>query len=160
DLFWRTQQVVEHERDSARDRLRRHAVEMIEGEASFVDPHTLEIRGAGPTSTICGDHVVIAVGSMPVRPATVDFDDRAVLDADGIAGLLRIPRALTVVGGSVPGIELASMAAALGLRVTLVDRRPRLLDFVDPDLVDALQYHLRGLGVAFRLGEEVTAVRR
>ena len=80
------------------------------------------------------------------------------LDSDGILQLSQLPRTLTVVGAGVIGLEYASMAAALGAHVTLVEKRPRLLDFVDDELVEALQYHLRGLGMSLRLGEEVAAV--
>jgi NAD(P) transhydrogenase len=83
-----------------------------------------------------------------------------VIDSDGLAGLARIPATMTVVGGGVIGLEYASMAAALGVRVTVVDKRLRMLDFVDEEIVEALQYHLRGLGLVLRLGEEVAAVER
>ena len=82
------------------------------------------------------------------------------LDSDGILRLRHIPRTLTVVGAGVIGLEYASMAAALGVHVTVVDKRLRILDFVDDEIVEALQYHLRGLGLVFRLGEEVAAVER
>jgi NAD(P) transhydrogenase len=159
DLLWRTQHVVEHERAVIRDQLRRNGVEVIEGAASFLDPHTLEV--AGPVSlSPSADTIVIAVGTRPARPPEVDFDDRTVIDSDGLLGLRRIPATMTIVGGGVIGVEYASMGAALGVTVTLVDQRPRLLDFVDEELVDALHYHLRGLGVTLRLGEQVTAIER
>ncbi len=82
------------------------------------------------------------------------------LDSDGIAGQSHIPRTLTVVGAGVIGLEYASIAAALGVKVTLVERRPRILEFVDDEVAEALQYHLRGLGLVLRLGEEVAGVER
>jgi NAD(P) transhydrogenase len=160
DLLWRTQQVIEHEHEVIADQLRRNGVRVIAGTASFADPHTLEVRDARSTYRLRADRIVIAVGTTPRRPAGVDFDDRTVVDSDGILGLTRLPKALTVIGGGVIGLEYASMAAALGVRVTLVEKRLRVLDFVDDELVEALQYHLRGLGLAFRLGEEVDGVER
>ncbi len=160
DLMWRTQQVVEHEREVIHDQLHRNRVSVISGAASFVDPHTLEIQGSAGGRHVWADRVVIAVGTTPARPPGVDFDDRTVLDSDGLGRLTAIPGSLTVVGGGVIGVEYASMAAALGVKVTLVEKRARILDFVDADLVESLQYHLRGLGVALRLGEEVAAVER
>ena len=133
---------------------------MLQGTASFVDPHTLEVRRRAAQLPICAERIVIAVGTTPARPAGVDFDDRTVLDSDGILHLRRLPRTLTVIGGGVIGLEYASMAAALGVHVTLVEKRRGILDFVDDELVEALQYHLRGLGLVFRLGEEVESVRR
>jgi len=159
DLFWRTPQVVEHERDAISDRLRRNGVELIEGGASFVDPHTLEVRGSGPALTLCADRIVVAVGCTPVHSPEVEFDGCRVLDAEQITRLRRVPETVTVVGGGRIGLEQASMAAALGVRVTLVDKRSRLLEFIDSELLEALQYHLRGRGVTFRLGEEVVAVQ-
>jgi NAD(P) transhydrogenase len=103
---------------------------------------------------------VIAVGTRPARPSGVDFDDRTVIDSDGLGHLARVPATMTVVGAGVVGVEYAAMAAALGVTVTLVDRRAELLDFVDDELVDALRYHLRGLGLTLRLGEQVDAIRR
>jgi NAD(P) transhydrogenase len=142
------------------DQLRRNGVRVVTGSAAFVDPHTIEVHDGTSSCRIHAERIVIAVGTTPARPRGVEFDDRTVLDSDGILRLTELPRALTVVGGGVIGLEYASMAAALGVHVTVVDKRPRLLDFVDDELVEALQYHLRGLGVVFRLGEEVEAVQR
>ena len=104
---------------------------MFEGKASFFDPHKLEVEGADTSYRLPADRIVIAVGTRPARPAGVDFDGTSVLDSDGIVHLARIPRTLTVVGAGVIGLEYASMAAALGVRVTVVDKRLRMLDFVD-----------------------------
>jgi NAD(P) transhydrogenase len=160
DLLWRTEQVVEHEREVIHDQLRRNRVDVLRGRAAFLDPHTLEVRDGASVRHVRAERIVIAVGTTPARPGGVDFDERTVLDADGILRLAELPRTLTVVGGGVIGLEYASMTAALGIPVTVVERRPRLLDFVDEELVEALQYHLRGLGVVLRLGEDVAGVER
>jgi NAD(P) transhydrogenase len=159
DLLWRTQHVIEHERAVVRDQLRRNGVEVIEGRAAFLDPRTLEVAGSHLLSP-SADRIVIAVGTRPARPSGVDFDDRTVIDSDGLGNLERVPATMTVVGAGVVGVEYAAMAAALGVTVTLVDKRTELLDFVDDELVDALRYHLRGLGLTLRLGEEVSAIER
>jgi NAD(P) transhydrogenase len=83
-----------------------------------------------------------------------------VLDSDGILDLEGIPSSLVVVGAGVIGIEYASMFAAVGTKVTVVERHGRLLEFCDAELVEGLQYHLRELGVVFRFNEEVVAVTR
>ena len=160
DLLWRTRQVIEHEREVIHDQLRRNRVAILSGSASFVDPHTLEIASGESSSRVRADNVVIAVGTTPARPAGVDFDDSTVLDSDGIQRQSHIPRTLTVVGAGVIGLEYASIAAALGVKVTLVEKRTRILDFVDEEIAEALQYHLRGLGMTLRLGEEVAGVER
>jgi NAD(P) transhydrogenase len=156
DLLWRTALVVAHEQEVIADQLRRNGVEVLVGSAAFTDAHTIAVDGQPAQA----ERFVIAVGTTPARPAGVDFDDRTVLDSDGILRLDRIPRSLTVVGAGVVGLEYASMAAALGSRVTVVDRRAQILDFVDAEIAEALQYHLRGRGVSFRLGEHVDAVQR
>jgi NAD(P) transhydrogenase len=160
DLLWRTEQVIEHERDAVYDQLRRNRVDVLVGSASFVDPRTLELRSPTGSDRVAADRFVVAVGTTPARPAGVDFDDRTVLDSNGMLRLARVPRTLTVIGGGVIGLEYASMAAALGVHVTVVEKRPRILGFVEDELVDGFQYHLRGLGVVFRLGEEAEAVER
>jgi NAD(P) transhydrogenase len=160
DLLWRTGQVIEHERDVIHDQLRRNSVDVLHGTASFVDPKTIEVCGPGGSCRVRAQTFVIAVGTRPARPSGVDFDGQTVLDSDDILRLSRLPRTFTVVGGGVIGLEYASMVAALGVQVTVVERRAAILDFVDEEIAEALSYHLRGLGVVFRLGEEVEAVHR
>ena len=160
DLAWRTGQVIEVERDVVHDQLRRNGVEVFRGTASFTDRATVQIAGGDGVLRLRADNFVIAAGTTPARPAGVEFDDRVVIDSDGLPGVDRVPRDLVVVGAGVIGLEYASMAAALGTRVTVVDKRTAILDFADQEIVEALQYHLRGLGVVFRLGEEVEAVQR
>jgi NAD(P) transhydrogenase len=160
DLTSRVRHVVEHERALVADQLRRNHVELLHGHASFVDPHTLVLASLEGTRRVSAAQIVIAVGSRPARPAGVDFDDRTVIDSDGISNLDTVPQTMTVVGGGIIGLEYASMAAALGIEVTVIEKRTRLLDFVDAEIVEALQYHLRDLRVVFRLGEEVSGVER
>jgi NAD(P) transhydrogenase len=161
DISLRTRQVVERERSVIRDQLLRNHVAMLEGAARFVDQHTLAITDReGRERRVTAERVVIAVGSEPDHPADVQFNGGTILDSDDIVLRLReIPNTLLVVGAGVIGIEFASMFAALGTRVTVVDARGELLDFCDHDIVEALRYHLRDLHVVFRFGERVTAVR-
>ncbi|MEZ5098447.1 MAG: Si-specific NAD(P)(+) transhydrogenase [Thermoleophilia bacterium] len=159
DLFWRTQHVIDREIHVIRDQLARNHVTMIAGEACFLDPHTLSVVTAtGDERRVTGERIVVAVGTRPAHPPKVAFDGRTILDSDGILNLQRIPGSMVVVGGGVIGIEYASMFAALGTKVTVVERRQRLLEFCDSQVVEALQYHLRGLGVTFRFGESVVGV--
>ncbi len=159
DLRLRTRQVIEREVDTVRAQLMRNHVQVLVGSARFVDPHTVRVSGS-EERTVSADTIVIATGTRPARPASVEFDEKTILDSDGLQLLERIPASAVVVGAGVIGIEYASMFAALGTAVTVVEKRPRLLDFCDAQIVEGLQYHLRDLGVVFRLGEEVTAVDR
>ncbi|MDT7722926.1 MAG: transhydrogenase, partial [Mycobacterium sp.] len=114
-------------------------------------------RRAGRVA-ISGRYIVIATGTKPARPPGVEFDEERVLDSDGILNLKFVPASMVVVGAGVIGIEYASMFAALGTKVTVVEKRHCMLDFCDPEIVEALQFYLRELAVTFRFGEEVTAV--
>jgi NAD(P) transhydrogenase len=156
DLRHRTRHVINREVDVVRNQLMRNHVHLIEGAASFVDPHTILVGEHRSTS----EFVVIACGTTPARPESVDFDERTVLDSNGIVMLERIPGSVLVVGAGVIGIEYASMFAALGSKVTVVEKREKLLEFCDSEIVEGLRYHLRDLGVALRFGEEVVGVER
>jgi NAD(P) transhydrogenase len=159
DLQSRYQDVIRRETDVIRDQLTRNHIAIIEGSARFVDPHTLLIVGRdGSERKVGAEKIVIASGTRPTRPPTVAFDDRTILDSDTLFNMARIPGSLVVVGGGVVGIEYASIFAALGSKVTVVDKRRRLLEFCDDEILEGLQHHLRELGLTFRLGEEVTAV--
>jgi NAD(P) transhydrogenase len=158
DLLWRAQHVIQQEVDVIRDQLARNHVELVCGSARFVDEHTLAVTDGGSERRVDGDFVVLAVGTTPSKPKDVAFDGRTVLDSDGLLQLTSVPSTLVIVGGGVIGIEYASMFAALRTRVTVIERRDRLLEFCDSEVVEALQYHLRELGVTFRFGEAVTAV--
>src|SRR5262245_4598822 len=161
DLALRTRKVVEREIDVVRAQLARNHVELVSGTARFEDPHTVAVERDGEAlHRLSGEIVVIAVGTEPFRPPAVDFDERTILDSDGLMHLDQVPGSVTVVGAGVIGIEYASMFAALGAKVTVVEKRERLLDFCDSQITEGLQYHLRDLGVVFRLGETVTAVER
>lgn len=161
DLTARTQHVVSREVDVIRSQLARNRVTMLPGTGRFVDEHTVAVRdAAGQDSLVTAGHVVIATGTRPARPASVEFDDRTVMDSDSVLNLERVPRSMVIVGAGVIGIEYASMFAALGTKVTVVEQRDGMLDFCDVEVVEALKYHLRDLAVTFRFGETVAAVER
>ncbi len=158
DLLARTQHVIGREIEVIRSQLFRNDVDLVHGSARFLDAHTLAVTGEQGERKITGEHIVIATGTRPARPAEVEFDERRVLDSDGILTLREIPRSLVVVGAGVIGIEYASMFAALGCKVTVVEARERMLDFCDSEIVEALKFHLRDLAVTFRFGEKVAGV--
>jgi NAD(P) transhydrogenase len=159
DLAMRTRQVVEREVDIVRNQLSRNHVHLLTGSARFVDPHTV-LLGGEEERRVSAEKIVIATGTRPHRPASVEFDKHCILDSDGLLLMERLPASIVVVGAGIIGIEYASMFAALGTKVTVVEKRQRLLDFVDAQVAEGLQYHLRDLGVVFRFGETVTAVER
>src|SRR4051794_9761763 len=160
DLFARTQHVIGREIEVIRAQLLRNHVDILTGTGSFMDPHTIGVQdeeGVRRTQ-FTTRYVVIATGSRPHRPSTVQFDERTVVDSDGVLALTQVPNSMVVVGAGIIGIEYASMFAALGTRVTVVDKRATMLDMCDPEVVESLKFHLRDLSVSFRLGEEVAGV--
>jgi NAD(P) transhydrogenase len=162
DLGLRTRHVIGREVDVVRSQLARNRVTVLPGTARFLEPHTIGVGGDGAERErkFTADRIVIATGTRPARPETVEFDDRTVIDSDGIINLDRIPETMVVVGAGVIGIEYASMFAALGTKVTVVERRERMLEFCDLEVVEALKYHLRDLAVTFRFRETVASVER
>jgi NAD(P) transhydrogenase len=158
DLSGRTTHVVERELEVVQDQLARNRVKLFFGMGRFIDRNTVAVDQPSGELLLKAHKIVIATGTKPARPDNVSFDDQTVLDSDGILHLQRIPTSLVVVGAGVIGIEYASIFAALGCKVTVVERRDRMLDFCDEEIVQALQYHLRGLHVTFRFRETVSAV--
>ena len=125
--------------------------------ATFVDANTVQIEDSD--EPVKAEKIVIAVGTRPARPASVEFDDKTIIDSDGLLKLAqRVPRTMTVVGAGVIGVEYASMFGALGTKVTVVDQRDRVLTFLDSEIGEAFQYLLRRRNVTFRLREKVDAV--
>lgn len=160
DLLARTRHVIGKEIDVVRSQLMRNGIELYTGHGRFVGDHTIAVEDPNRAERIevSARYIIIATGTKPARPAGVEFDENRVLDSDGILDLKSIPSSMVVVGAGVIGIEYASMFAALGTRVTVVEKRDTMLDFCDPEIVESLRFHLRDLAVTFRFGEEVTAV--
>ena len=160
DLMVRTDHVMHQEKDTLRHQLLRNRVELIMANASFIDPHTIALASVDGRShrSITTDKVVVAVGTTPTKPDGIEADGKRILLSDDVLNLPELPRSLAIIGAGVIGLEYGSIFATLGMRVTLIDRDPRLLHFVDGEMVDALVYHLRQKRVTLRLNEEVTWV--
>src|SRR5215510_498582 len=159
DLLRYKTAVVQHQADAVRRKLDRNDVDVFHGQATFLDPHRLVIESSdGARRTCTAAVMILAVGSRPARPETIPFDDVHVFDTDSILHLDRIPRTLTVIGAGVVGCEYASIFATLGVKVTLVDTRSNILDFLDDETKQLLLYRMLNAGVVMHFGEEVTAV--
>jgi NAD(P) transhydrogenase len=142
------------------NQFRRNGIDLFAGEASFISPNLIQVKNSDECTLIEADRILIATGSRPAHNPKIPVDGVAVFDTDAIRNLPPPKRVLTIVGGGVIGVEYACIAAEAGAIVTLIERRPRMLDFVDGELVEALSYHMRRKGVMFRLGEEVDSVIR
>ena len=158
DLHFRTRQVIEKEVDVIRAQMNRNGVEVVTGLASFVDAETVRVESSRDALEIRASHILIAVGTKPAVPKDVTPDGEVILDSDQMLDMTRIPRTLTVVGAGVIGVEYGSMFAALGTKVTLIDKRSQLLEFVDHEITDDLIYQLRNMGTVMRLGEDVKEI--
>jgi NAD(P) transhydrogenase len=160
DLLFRTDHVIRGEIDVTRHQLMRNQVDVLCATASFVDAHTVQLVDAeeGGVRMVTAEHIVIATGTEVTRDDSIPFDGQRIFCSDDVMHLKQLPRSLTVVGAGVIGLEYASIFASLGVRVTLIDKRHRLLPFVDAELTDTLAYHLRENRVTLRLGEEVSSM--
>jgi NAD(P) transhydrogenase len=157
-LLERVASVIRREGDVVRDQLARNEIDLLHGRAAFVEPHSLRVESAEGIRVLTAEHILIAVGTRPAEPPTVRPDGTTVILSDDVLDLKKLPRTIVVVGGGVIGIEYASMFAALGVQVTIVDKRPRPLEFVDQEIVDELIHQMRKSDVTFRGGETVESI--
>src|SRR5499427_4180062 len=160
DLSFRIQQVIKTEIDVTTAQLSRNGIDVLTGIARFTSPHQLTVKSAHSESEYEADVIVIAVGTRPAVSPLVPINGQNIITSDQVFCMQNIPKTLIVVGGGVIGVEYASMFAALGVRVILIEKRPRLLEFADQEIVEALSYHLRDNRVTMRLGEEVANVEQ
>jgi NAD(P) transhydrogenase len=158
DLASRVDTVMARETEIIRAQLKRNHVATVHGTAKFLDPHALEVETSDGSVLLRGDNILIACGTRPARSETVPLDGRRILDSDQLLGAKALPRDLIVVGAGVIGLEYASMMTALNIRVTIIEQRPTILDFVDREMIEALYYFMRQRGATFRLGEKVVSV--
>src|SRR6202044_1206193 len=155
DLAFRVQHVIKTEIDVTEAQLSRNGIDVLPGIASFEDATHVKVTNEGGTQTYEAKNIIIATGTKPADSPRVPINGRSIVNSDQI---LDLPKSLIVVGGGVIGVEYTCMFAALGVRVTLIEKRPKLLEFADQEIVEALSYHLRDSRVTMRLHEEVESV--
>ena len=155
ELTKSAQQVIASQESMRRTFYKRNDVDVVFGTARFVDANTISVNDS---QLIKAEHVVIAVGSRPYRPAGIDFEHPRIFDSDTILNLENKPQSMTVLGAGVIGCEYASMFRNLSIKINLVNSRDELLDFLDDEISDALGYHMRERGVVIRHNEEYEKV--
>jgi NAD(P) transhydrogenase len=160
DLKRRVLEVVSRQQEVVRDQLERNHVQVFDGMARFIDAHTLEVATPSAPVRIEAENVLIACGTRPARRDDVAFEGQLITDTDQLLhlGSGELAQSCIVIGAGIIGLEYASMGAALGMQVTVIEARDRMLDFVDDEIVEALSGHLRENGVAFRFGEQVKSI--
>ena len=162
DLAFRVQHVIKTEIDVTEAQLQRNNIEMLTGVASFQGASAecvqVKVTNSRGTTVYNARNALIATGTKPATSAKVPINGTSIVNSDLVLELKTLPKTMIIVGGGVIGVEYACMFSALGVRVTLVERRPRLLEFADQEIVEALSYHLRDARVTMRLNEEVDTV--
>jgi NAD(P) transhydrogenase len=158
DLNFRVNRVIENEAAVLQDQLKRNGVDLYHGVGSFMDPHHIRVENATGFNELEGEFVVIATGTKPAVNKKVPINGRNIINSDQILTMPIMPKTLIVVGGGVIGVEYACMFATLSVRVIIVEKRPRLLEFADAEVVEALSYNMRDRRATMRLNEEVESV--
>ena len=158
DLNFRVQHVVENEAGVIQNQLKRNGVDVIHGIGKFAGPHQIRVETSNGYADLEGEFIVLATGTKPAVNSKVPINGRNIINSDQILSMPQIPKTLIVVGGGVIGVEYACMFATLGVRVIIVEKRPRLLEFADAEMVEALSYHMRDQRATMRLNEEVEGV--
>jgi NAD(P) transhydrogenase len=158
DLAFRVQYIIKTEVDVTEAQLSRNGIDVLSGSAAFEDATHVRVSNENGSMVYEAAKIILATGTKPASSPKVPIDGRSIINSDQVLNLPELPRTLIVVGGGVIGVEYACMFAALGVRVILVEKRPRLLEFADQEIVEALSYHLRDSRVTMRLNEEVESV--
>ncbi|HUA63566.1 MAG TPA: Si-specific NAD(P)(+) transhydrogenase [Verrucomicrobiae bacterium] len=158
DLGSRINQVIKTEVDVTQAQLTRNGINVLFARASFLDATHIRVENSRGQADLEAPIIIIATGTKPAVSPTVPIDGHTIINSDQILQMPELPKTLIVVGGGVIGVEYACMFAILGTRVILVEKRPRLLEFADNEIVEALSYHLRDQRVTMRLNEEVAGV--
>jgi NAD(P) transhydrogenase len=160
DLIFVSERVIRHELDLIRSHFERNNIELVWGSARFVSPNLLEVTRPDDAERLSAEVFVIATGSRPARPESIPFNDQSVFCSDSLLKLERLPKTMIVVGGGVIGTEYACMMATLGVKVILVEGRHEVLGFLDREITEAFQYHMRRMGMTLRLGEKVSRIEQ
>ncbi len=160
DFMYRERTVVRRERHMIAEHVEHHDIQVIHGEGSLLDEHTVRVKSSLGEQELWGEVILIATGSSPHHPPEVPFDHELICDSDSILDLKRLPKTMAVVGGGVIGTEYASIFTALGIHVTLIEREERIIAFIDSEIGGRLTDQLRKLGINFMFNERMTSIER
>lgn len=151
--------VVRNERRLVNRNIERHGIHRFHGQAKLKDAHSVSVANSHGEQELTSDVILVASGSSPFRPADIPFDGRLIHDSDTILHMTRMPKRMAVLGGGVIGVEYASIFAALGVEVVLIEARDRILSFVDDEIVQRLVHQLESSGITFLMNEKMESVR-
>ena len=159
DLVSFSQRVIRSEWEVIRNQFDRNGVDLLWGHARFVGPNEVAVEGPEGVEHITADHFLLGVGTRPARPDSVPFNGKTIFTSDEVMHLDHLPKTMLVVGGGVIGTEYACIMATLGVQVTLIEGRDKVLGFLDQEVADAFQYFMRQRGITLRLGEKVEEIK-
>ena len=158
DFMHRERIVVDKEREIIQQTVKRHNITVIHGEGTLKDAHTVHVKSPNSEKELFGEIILIATGSSPVHPPNIPFDGKLIYDSDSILHMDHIPKTMVVVGGGVIGTEYASIFTALGIQVTLIEPRGRIVSFVDSEIAKRLMDQLEKLGLNFIFNDRMIAI--
>ncbi len=159
DLVSFSQRVIRHEWQIISDQFERNGVELLWGQARFTSPNEVAVTGPNGEESISADRFLLGVGTRPARPENVPFNGQTIFTSDEVMRIDHLPKTMIVVGGGVIGTEYACIMATLGVQVTLIEGRNKVLGFLDQEIADAFQYFMRQRGITLRLGEKVEEIK-
>jgi NAD(P) transhydrogenase len=140
--------------------LRRNGISLLHGRAGFLDAHTIDMQTVdGGRQSLTAGAIILATGSRPRNPENIPVDHEHILDSDSLLSMIYLPRSLTIIGGGVIGCEYASIFALLGTQVTLIDRAPSPLQFMDYELVNHFVKLFEQQGGRYLGGRQIMEVR-
>lgn len=159
-LMERKEEVIAAHEHYMQAQLARNGIELLQGVACFTSPTGVEVALLDGTKRhVSSRYFVIAAGSSPRTPDNVPVDHEHILDSDSLLSISYLPESLVVLGAGVIACEYASIFAALGVKVTIVDKGERPLGFMDQELVEHFLKELRQAGSDFLGGRSLEAVR-
>jgi NAD(P) transhydrogenase len=154
-----SKEVIQEEAIAFERCLNQYGGELIDGQPWFVGPHDIEVNThANGTQWLTGDHIVLAVGTQPIRPKWVPFDGQVIFDRNELLALPRLPKSMIVIGADITALQSAMLFGRLGTRVVFVDSSPKLMPSWDRQLVRRFRVQAQRCGVRFRLGRSVLAI--
>jgi NAD(P) transhydrogenase len=158
EFMHREHTVVNNERRLITRNVERHHITRVHGAAALTDPHTVHVTSTHDEKELSAEIILLATGSSPFHPPEIKFDNKTIFDSDTILHMKGIPRSMAVLGGGVIGVEYASIFSALGVKVTLIEAHPRILQFADVEIIDRLIHQLEAIGLKFILNDHLDKI--
>ncbi len=139
--------------------MKKNNIDVIRGYGSFIDANKIKVDDNGSVSEVEAANVIIATGSVPITPPAFGYDGNRVITSTEALEITSLPKSMVIIGGGVIGLELGSVYARLGTKVTVIEYLDSIIAGMDKDLGKELKRSLKKLGIEFKLGHMVTEVK-